>query len=138
MMFGLFPRARANDPFKARSPERHLEVDRQRAEAVFRAIEDVLQAARAEQAGLAARVDDVLARAAITLGNDTDEYLTRDSEDSRSQDTLNAEIAKGQRRLAELAKNIGHFQFMRTALLTRFPDFDLAKAPTDATARTTR
>jgi len=47
-------------------------VDRLRAEAVFRVIEDVLQAARVEQAGLTAHVDEVLARAAITLGNDTD------------------------------------------------------------------
>jgi hypothetical protein len=52
-------------------------VNRLRAEAVFRAIEDVLQAS------LIARIDDVLARAAITLGNDTYEYLTRESEDSR-------------------------------------------------------
>ena len=72
-MFRLFPRPRANDPFKARSPERHIEVDRLRAEAVFHVIEDVLQAARVEQAGLTARVDEILARAAITLGNDTDE-----------------------------------------------------------------
>jgi hypothetical protein len=72
-MFRLFPRPRANDPFKARPPERHIEVDRFRAEAVFRAIEDMLQAAKVEQAGLTARVDEVLARAAITLGNDTDE-----------------------------------------------------------------
>ena len=44
-MFRLFPRPRTNALFKARSPERHIEVDRLRAEAVFRAIEDVLQAA---------------------------------------------------------------------------------------------
>ena len=56
---------------------------------------------------------------------------------SRSQDTLDAEIAMGQRRLSELTQNIGHFQFLRTALLTRFPDFDLAKTSTDATARAT-
>ena len=112
-------------------------MDRSRAEAVFRTIDDVLQAARVEQAGLAARVDDVLARAAITLGNDTDEYLTRDAQDSRSQDALDAEIAKGQQRLSELTKNIGHYQFLKTALLTRFPDFDLTKASSEATPRPT-
>jgi hypothetical protein len=61
-------------------------VDRLRAEAAFRAIEDVLQAARVEQAGLTALVDEVLARAAITL------EMTR-TDISRSQDTLDAEIA---------------------------------------------
>jgi hypothetical protein len=100
-------------------------------------IEDVLQAARVEHAGLSARVDDVLARAAITLGNETDEYLTRDAEDSRTQDTFDAEIAKGQQRLSELTQNIAHYQFLRAALLTRFPDFDLAKTSTDPTDRST-
>jgi hypothetical protein len=136
-MFRLFPRSRADGSFKARSPERHIEIDRSRAEAILRVIDDVLQAAKVEHAGLSARVDDVLARAAITLGNDTDEYLTRHAEDSRTMDTLDAEIAKGQRRLSELTQNIAHYQFLKTALLTRFPDFDLAKTSTDATARTT-
>ena len=136
-MFRLFPRSRAGAPFKARSADRQIEVDRSRAEAILRVIEDVLQAAKVEHAGLSARVDDVLARAAITLGNDTDEYLTRDPEDSRTMDTLDAEIAKGQRRLSELTQNIAHYQFLKTALLTRFPDFDLAKTSTGATARTT-
>jgi hypothetical protein len=49
----------------------------------------------------------VLARAAVTLGNDSDEYLTRDPEDGRYQDLFGAEIASGQRRLSELAVTIG-------------------------------
>ena len=136
-MFRFFPRPQAVDIFKARSPERDLEVDRRRAEAVFRAIEDVLQAAKVEQAGLAARVDEVIARAAITLGNGTDEYLTREAEDSRNQDTLGAEIANGQRRLNELTQTIGHYQFLKTALLTRFPDFNLARTSSGSAPRTT-
>jgi hypothetical protein len=98
-------------------------------------IEDVLQAARVEQAGLGARIDDVLARAAITLGNDTDEYLTRDAEKTRVQDEFDVEIANGQRRLSELTQNIAHYQFLRAALLTRFPDVDPAKTPTSAGER---
>ena len=136
-MFRLFPRPRANDTFRARSAERHIEVDRSRAEAVLRVIEDVLQAARVEQAGLSARIDDVLARAAITLGNDTDEYLTREAEKSRVQDTFDAEIANGQRRLSELTQNIAHYQFLRAALLTRFPDLHSAKTTTKASERPT-
>ena len=124
-------------PFKARSADRDAEVDRRRAVAVFRSIEEALQAARAEHAGLTSRVDDVLARAAMTMGNDTDEYLTRHPEDSRYLDELDAEIANGQRRLAELAQTIGHFQFLKTALLSRFSDFNLANAPSVATRTTT-
>jgi hypothetical protein len=86
-------------------------------------MEDALDRAKAEQAGLKSRIDDVLARAAVTQGNDSDEYLTRDPEDSHYQSLLNTEIANGQRRLNELGVTIGHFQFLKIALITRFPDF---------------
>jgi len=59
------------------------------------------------------------------LGNDSDEYLTRDPEDNHFQNLLGTEIAKGQRRLHELGMTIGHFKFLKTALITRFPDLKL-------------
>jgi hypothetical protein len=124
-MFPLFLRARANNYFKARSASRDTETDHDRAASVFRSIENALDGAKAEQAGLKSRIDDVLARAAVTLGNDSDEYLTRDPEDNHYQSLLNTEIANGQRRLNELGVTIGHFQFLRTALITRFPDVKL-------------
>jgi len=124
-MFQLFLKARANNYFKARSAGRDTETDHARAASVFRSIEDALDGAKAEQAGLKSRIDDVLARAAVTLGNDSDEYLTRDPEDNHYQSLLNTEIANGQRRLNELGVTIGHFQFLKTALITRFPDFKL-------------
>jgi hypothetical protein len=119
-VFQLFLRARANNYFKARSAGRDTETDQARAASVFRSIEDALDGAKAEQAGLKSRIDDVLARAAVTLGNDSDEYLTRDPEDNYYQSLLNTEIANGQRRLNELGVTIGHFQFLKTALITRF------------------
>jgi hypothetical protein len=131
-MFQIF-----SNPFKARSADRDIEVDRRRAEAVFRSIDEALQAARAEHSGLTSRVDDVLARAALTLGNATDEYLTREPEDRHYQNELGAEIANGQRRLEELAQTIRHFQFLRTALLSSFPDFNLASSVSSTSKRTT-
>jgi hypothetical protein len=124
-VFQLFLRARASNYFKARSAGRDTETDHARAASVFRSIEDALDGAKAEQAGLKSRIDDVLARAAVTLGNNSDEYLTRDPEDNHYQSLLNTEIANGQRRLNELGVTIGHFQFLKTALITRFPDFKL-------------
>jgi hypothetical protein len=124
-MFQLFLRARADKYFKARSASRDTETDRVRVASIYRSIEDALEGVRGEQAGLKLRIDDVLALTAITLGNDSDEYITRDLEDSRYQDLLGTEIANGQRRLNELAVTIGHFQFLKTALLTRFPEFKL-------------
>ena len=84
-MFQFFFRTRAHNyletrsghgTFKARSADRDAETDRLRAGAVMEAIESALQAAEREQSGLHGRVEDVLARAAVTLGNGSDEYLS--------------------------------------------------------------
>jgi len=124
-MFQLLLRARVNNYFKTRSAGRNAETDQARVTSIFRSIEDALEGAIAEQAGLKSRIDDALARAAVTLGNDSDEYLTRGTEDNDYQNLLGTEIAEGQRRLNELGMTIGHIQFLKTALVTRFPDFKL-------------
>jgi hypothetical protein len=122
-MFDLFSRAGVNRLFKARSASRDAEADYSRAELVFRSIEDALKAAEAEHFGLNTRVQDVLARAAISLGNGTDEYLTRESADTVVQNQFDREIASGQRRLEQLLRQIKAFKFLRAALISRFPDF---------------
>src|SRR6266403_594136 len=93
------------------------------ANSIASTIETALHAAESEQSGLSRRVDDVLARAAVTFGNGTDEYLERDALDSYHQDLFDAEILNGQRRLKELATEISHFRFIKAALLSRFPDY---------------
>lgn len=82
-----------------------------------------LEAAEREQAGLNRRVDDALARAAVTFGNGTAEYLEREPLDSYHQDLFETDISSGQRRLKELASTISHLKFVKAAMLTRFPDF---------------
>ena len=131
-MFQLFLRARfqkyfggraAERDFKARSADRDAETDRSRVGSILLAVETALAAAEAEQSGLTRRVDDFLARAAVTFGNDSDEYLTREALDSHHHDLFDNEISNGQRRLQELALTILHFKFLKTAILSRFPDF---------------
>src|SRR3984957_17967220 len=131
-MFQLFLRARAQNylktrlgdqVFRARSADRDAETDRSRVHSIMEAVEQALNAAEHEQSGLNRRVEDVLARAAVTLGNGTDEYLEREALDSHHQDLFNAEIANGQRRLKELATAITHFKFLKAATLSRFPDY---------------
>ncbi|MEY9182603.1 hypothetical protein ABIG06_004187 [Bradyrhizobium sp. USDA 326] len=131
-MFQLFLRARAHSllgsrredkGFKARSVERDAETDRVRIGAVLAAIETALQEAEREQAGLNRRVDDALARASVTFGNGTDEYLEREPLDNYHQDLFAADISNGQRRLKELTSTIAHLKFVKSAMLTRFPDF---------------
>lgn len=129
-MFQLFLRARAHNlrtrrkdqNFRARSAERDAETDQSRVGSILEAIEQALREAEQEQAGLGRRVEDVLARAAVTLGNGTDEYLEREALDSHHQDLFGAEIANGQRRLNELATAITHLKFLKAATLSRFPD----------------
>jgi hypothetical protein len=131
-MFQLFLRARAHnytkarlgdEGFRARSAKRDAETDRTRIASIIAAIEAALQAAESEQAGLSRRVDDVLARAAVTFGNGTDEYLEREPLDNYHQDLFSQEILNGQRRLKELSASIAHFKFMKAAMLSRFPDY---------------
>jgi hypothetical protein len=131
-MFQLFLRARAHNyfktrlgdqHFKARSADRDAETDRLRVGSILQAIESALNAAEQEQSGLNRRVEDVLARAAVTLGNGTDEYLEREPLDSHHQDLFSTEISNGQRRLKELATSITHFKFLKAAMLSRFPDY---------------
>ena len=131
-MFQLFLRARAHNyfktrlgdqDFKARSADRDAETDRVRVSSILEAIENALHAAEQEQAGLNRRVEDVLARAAVTFGNGTDEYLEREALDNHHQDLFSAEISNGQRRIKELATEITHFKFLKAAMLSRFPDF---------------
>jgi hypothetical protein len=132
IMFQLFLRARARnfargrETFKVRSPERDEDADRKRIETVVNAIETVLHAAEEEQKGLNQRVEDVLARAAVTVGNASDEYLDREPLDNYHQGLFSEEISNGQRRLKSLADTISHFKFLRAAVLSRFPDH---KAP---------
>jgi hypothetical protein len=130
-MFQLFLRARAHNyvkarleesGFKARSAERDAETDRLRIGSIVKAINAALLAAESEQAGLSRRVDDVLARAAVTFGNGTDEYIEREALDNYHQDLFTAEISNGQRRLKELATEIAHLKFLKAAVLSRFPD----------------
>ena len=131
-MFQLFLRARlrklarghlGDEKFKVRSSERDEDTDRQRVATIVNAIETVLSAAENEQKGLNQRVEDVLARAAVTVGNASDEYLDREPLDNHHQGLFSEEISNGQKRMKSLADAITHFKFLRAAVLTRFPDY---------------
>src|ERR1700722_17341064 len=116
------------DQFKVRSPRRDEDTDRQRVAAVMNAIETALQAAEGEQKGLNERVEEVLARAAVTVGTASDEYLDREPLDGHHQNLFSEEISSGQRRLKSLADAITHFKFLRAAVLSRFPDYKSSSA----------
>jgi uncharacterized protein YlxW (UPF0749 family) len=101
-MFKLFTRTRQADMFKVRSPERDRRADAARLGSIVASIDSVMQSSQAEREGLERRLNDVLARAALTGGNDTDEYLDRELANMRLQHGFDLEIANGERRLRDL------------------------------------
>jgi hypothetical protein len=127
-MFQLFGRARAHNFFKTRSDARNADADQARLRLVAEVIENAIATAETERIGLDRRIGDALARAAVTFGTGTDEYLERDAIDSKFQDLLGAEIKNGERRLAELETQIGHLNFLKTAMITRFPELKLTSS----------
>ena len=114
--------------FRARSAERDASTDESRIEPIIDAIESALNAAEREEVGLNRRVEDVLARAAVTFGNGEHEYLEREELDTHHHDLFDKEIVNGQRRLKELDSSIAHFRFLRAAVLSRFPDLQVRRA----------
>jgi hypothetical protein len=123
-MIQLFPRAGTRSYLKSRSTNRDSATDQARVATIADAIDNALRSAESEWSGLNQRVDDVLARASITMGNNSDEYLTRDPRDSAQQDRFGVEIKNGQKRLKELEATISHFKFLKDALASRFPDLN--------------
>jgi hypothetical protein len=115
-------RSRAKKEFQVRSTERDASTDQEFVTLIAAAIDLVLQKTEAERAGLKGRLDDVISRAAIVGGNDTEDYLTRTDDRSKMLSESDAEIRRGQARLGVIERNISHFKFLRTALQTRFPD----------------
>jgi len=120
-MLGQVFRGRAA-PFRTRSPDRDRQSDSANVVLVAKAINEALRAAEAERAGLARRVADVLSRAAVSVGNDVDEYVDRDDMDTSHLNNMDAEIQSGQNRLKQLDHNIAQFEALKTELGLKFPD----------------
>ena len=126
-MFELFRRARGDKRFAIRSPLRNAATDTARIGSIAAALEAALRAAEAEATGLSSRLADVTARAAATLGNDSDEYLGREALDSRHHDLFSSEIASAEQRLKELHAQIGHFKFMQDGAVDAFSGLQAAR-----------
>ena len=113
--------------FAAVGPASAAETDRSRVDPITRALDAALKAAQAEQADLTGRVDDALARAAVLVGTSPDEFVSREDTDNRRLRSLEAQAANGERRLKELATQIGHLKFLKAALFTRLLDSEPAE-----------
>ena len=128
-MIQLLPRTRVQNliasrlrggKFKIPSTERDSGTGHARIEAIISAIEAALTSAESERDELNNRIEEVLARASVTVGNATDEYLDREFYRSHHQDLFDSEMARGEERTRELSAMIVHFRFVRAAMLSRF------------------
>jgi hypothetical protein len=120
-MINLFWR-RTESSFQNRSPERDRQLDRELSARIARALDEAVQATEAQKNGLRNRMDEVVSIAAIVGGNETDEYLTRDEGRSNILLASDAEIKRGEARLKTLEQHLSHFEFLRAAFRSRFPD----------------
>ena len=111
------------DKFKVRSPERDGATDHSRIDPILSSIESALESAESERDGLKNRIEEILARASVTVGNATEEYLDRESYRSHHQDLFDSEMARGEKRTRELSTMIGHLKSVRAAMLSRFPGY---------------
>lgn len=111
----MFSRKSRSNVFKARSIDRDVATDAARLAAISGAIDKALAEADAEKAGLARRLADVVARASLTFGNETDEYLTRDPLSDAHQSELSAEIKYAEGRLQKLESQIGRYRTLKAA-----------------------
>jgi hypothetical protein len=124
-------RRRPDGFFWARSAARDSDTDATRVASISKSIDAALVAAQAEHAGLEQRLADVIARAAVTIGANADEYVEREPEDEVLQSALSAEMANAERRLRELEDSMSHFKFLNAALAARFPDHVSVPSKTD-------
>ena len=109
----MFSRKNRSKVFQARSLERDVSTDTARSASIRGAIDKALAEAETEKAGLGRRLADVVARASLTLGNDTDEYLTRDALSDSHQSELSADIKYAEGRLQTLETQIGRYRALK-------------------------
>ncbi len=123
MFKGLFGR-RASDAVETRSPERDRATDKDTIGRVAETIDSALAILQAEQTGLARRVEDSVAMAALAAGTDSDEYVGRESSQADALRNFEDETRRARDRLRILDQHVLNLRFLRAAFLTRFPDFN--------------
>jgi hypothetical protein len=107
--------------FKARSPTRDNELIETLVSQVASALHYAAREVEAQRDGLTRRLDAVITRAAVIGGNDIDDSLTRDEAEATVLATSDVEIARAEARLKILDEQLSHFNFLKSALQSRFP-----------------
>ena len=123
-MFKSWFARKSDEGFKTRSPQRDLVTDGESIGRVAEAIDSALSALQAEQVGLSRRVEDAVAMASLAVGNESDEYVTREVSKTDALRGYEDEMKRGRERLRALDQHVLNLRFLRAAFLTRFPGFN--------------
>lgn len=119
MIMQLF-RRQASDGFRTRSPDRDRQTDRATLGGVGKAIDEALAAMQGELDGLSRRLSDARERASLAVGNDYDEYLTREPAKLSGLQKYEAQMRQATERLKVLEEDLGHLKFVRATFYSRF------------------
>lgn len=123
-MFDIFTKTRIDAAPDPRASAFHEVPGLKDAWLIANAIDDALKVAESDRRIFARRVNDVVSRAAVTLGNGNDEYLERELLDTLHLDLFDAEIRDRNAYLVRLERNIAHLKRLKSGLLSGFPELD--------------
>ena len=108
--------------FQVRSSQRDKQTDRERISSVVSAIDAAIGSAENERSSLTLRVENARDLAALAAGNDSDEYLSREPEDTKRIAGYEQQLIAGYKRIAELDAHIASLNAVREVCQSRFPD----------------
>jgi hypothetical protein len=108
--------------FQVRSSQRDKQTDRERIGLVARAIDEAIASAEKERTALALRVKNAQDLAGFAVGNDSDEYLTREPEDTARLARYEQQLIAGHNRIAALDSQIASLRAVRDACRSHFRD----------------
>jgi hypothetical protein len=108
--------------FQVRSSQRDKQTDRERISSVVSAIDAAIGSAEKERSSLTLRVENARDLAALVAGNDSDEYLSREPEDTKRIAGYEQQLIAGYKRIAELDVHIASLNAVREVCQSRFPD----------------
>jgi hypothetical protein len=129
MLKGLF--GRQGGEFRTRSADRDRLTDAESLGRVAEALESALDKLQSEYNGLSRRVDQAAAMASLAVGNESDEYLSREVAKTVSLREFEDDMKQGRDRLRTVEQHILNLRFLRAAFLTRFPNFHTPARPLD-------
>lgn len=103
--------------FRTRSPQRDIQTDKRRSEAVKSALNDVINSLKVEIEGLQTRVDRSL-KQAVHIMDSSGEYHEREPEDEQLIVEFEKQAETAQNRLKTLKNQLDVYENMLDKLLT--------------------